>query len=86
MFYSITPDRFEELAASTANLFKGHLAESYYTRAHTGKSAGGVFQTYYSKQREKEIGIGHLTCHQREKRKRKAEGWYFINGGKLMYK
>lgn len=68
---SISPERLEELAESTARLFNTHLyiKENYYTRSSSGKSAGGAFQTYYGKQKEKEIAIRRLNYNKNRKKK-----------------
>ncbi|XP_043470179.1 uncharacterized protein LOC122503626 [Leptopilina heterotoma] len=68
--YNISSDRLEALAEATCELFPDFLKESFYTRPSNTKAAGGAFQTYYSKQREKEIAIGRLKINFLERRKR----------------
>ena len=74
LFYSISPNRLNELAVETSKLFPLYLKESFYTKATQSKSAAGTFQTYYGGQREKEIAIGRLKISTVGKRKRAEEG------------
>ena len=66
-----------ELANLTAEVFKYCLPESFYSESDGNKGPGGEFQTYYSKQREKEIAINRLNP-QRNKRKSIDKGETYI--------
>ncbi|XP_071578597.1 uncharacterized protein [Temnothorax nylanderi] len=70
---SISPDRLEELAEITVQLFTLHLKESYYVRSGNGKSASGAFQIVYAKEREKAFAIGKLELQPNRKRKKSSE-------------
>ncbi|XP_024871903.1 uncharacterized protein LOC112454637 [Temnothorax curvispinosus] len=70
---TISPDRLEELAEITVQLFTLHLKESYYVRSGNGKSASGAFQIVYAKEREKAFAIGKLELQPNRKRKRSSE-------------
>ena len=65
--YSIKSSRLKELDVLAVQLFNTLLPGTFYTPSSGPKSAGGAFQIYYSKQREKEIDIGRLQSRQHKK-------------------
>ena len=68
--YSITPERFEDLAKTAAQLFTSYLKESFYTSPTSKSNAHGVLQGYYENIREKAISIKLIQLTGSHKRKR----------------